>query len=316
MDITVSLCTYNNCELLNRALRSLVECDKPADARWELVVVNNRCTDSTDSVVESFLDSLPLVYVHEETPGLSAARNASIGAASGKLMLFTDDDVRVSPGWIRAYWDAYRETKGAHYYGGPIECEYPGYTPDAEILELAPLSVRGIDYGPDSGEVPPNTEFIGPNWACSRSAIDQAGSFDEARGLNSDHKRSRTGEESDLMRRLRARGVHPYYVPGAHLYHNVPENKSTVAHLADRTFAYGYTLAQDRAAKFSGPRIGPVPKWLLRALLSQAGRYALQRLLCRRGLPERIELSRLHGALIGHWEMRSQRTSGNQTNCW
>src|SRR5215468_10336357 len=41
-------------------------------------------------------------YVLERKPGLSNARNSGLAAASNDLVGFTDDDVRVDPGWASA----------------------------------------------------------------------------------------------------------------------------------------------------------------------------------------------------------------------
>ena len=41
-------------------------------------------------------------YVREARPGLDWARNRAIAEAAGEMIAFTDDDVEVDPGWIRA----------------------------------------------------------------------------------------------------------------------------------------------------------------------------------------------------------------------
>ena len=41
-------------------------------------------------------------YVREGRPGLDWARNRAIAEAAGEVIAFTDDDVEVDPGWIRA----------------------------------------------------------------------------------------------------------------------------------------------------------------------------------------------------------------------
>ena len=53
----------------------------PVGADWELLVVNNNCTDATDAVVASFVDRLPVRRLFEATPGLSTARNLAVREA-------------------------------------------------------------------------------------------------------------------------------------------------------------------------------------------------------------------------------------------
>ena len=60
MLITVAICTLNRAESLRRTLKSLAAMQVPDDLDWEVVVVNNGCTDHTDDVIEAFADRLPI----------------------------------------------------------------------------------------------------------------------------------------------------------------------------------------------------------------------------------------------------------------
>jgi glycosyltransferase involved in cell wall biosynthesis len=106
IDLTVMICTWNNAVQLDRTLTSFGSCRIPAGITWEVIVVNNDCSKTTDSVVANHLGTLPVVLVHEPLPGLSRARNRGLQAARGKLVVFTDDDVTVREGWLEAYWEA------------------------------------------------------------------------------------------------------------------------------------------------------------------------------------------------------------------
>lgn len=71
---------------------------------WELVVVDNGCTDRSMRTVESFRDRLaPLRIVDASSRrGLGRARNAGASAARGELLAYCDADDVVSPGWLSA----------------------------------------------------------------------------------------------------------------------------------------------------------------------------------------------------------------------
>ena len=64
---------------------------------------------------------------------------------------------------------------------------------------------------------------------------------DESRGLDAGSRRVRVGEETDLMRRLQAAGACAVYLPDALLDHHVPEEKTTLTHVAQRAQAAAYT---------------------------------------------------------------------------
>ena len=51
MIATVAICTWNRAALLDRTLARFLALVPPSGATWELLVVNNNCTDETDEVV-------------------------------------------------------------------------------------------------------------------------------------------------------------------------------------------------------------------------------------------------------------------------
>jgi GT2 family glycosyltransferase len=95
----VIVCTIGRKDVLLRTLRSLarMQCDD-----FEIVVVDNR-PDSADTLtlVEDFESPVPVRYVAESRPGLSAARNAGIAAtADAAYVAFVDDDVVADTRWL------------------------------------------------------------------------------------------------------------------------------------------------------------------------------------------------------------------------
>src|ERR1700738_3055719 len=95
--VSVAICTWNRARLLGQTLESFVRLRIPEGVSWELLVVNNNCTDDTDAVIERHAGSLPIRRLYEPTPGKSYAHNLAIAEAQGDLVLWTDDDVIVDP---------------------------------------------------------------------------------------------------------------------------------------------------------------------------------------------------------------------------
>ncbi len=103
MHISVVICTWNRADELRTTLDSLTQLVIPPGCTWELIVVNNGCTDETNAVIAEFEARLPIRSLFEGELGLSRARNRRAAAAQGDLILFTDDDVTVEAGWLEAY---------------------------------------------------------------------------------------------------------------------------------------------------------------------------------------------------------------------
>jgi GT2 family glycosyltransferase len=274
VDVSVIICSWNRSRRLALTLAAIAEGQAGSAPEWELVLVNNNCTDDTDAAAEAFRERLPLVYVHEPLQGLSRARMAGLAAAKGELIVFTDDDVNPWPGWLDAYWAAYREQGEGFFFGGPIQCEYESGPPAAALLPVAPPSVAGLTYGDAARPLARWEYFFGPNWACARKPIMLAGGFDLSKGLNPSLGRVCVGEENDLMDRLRGLGMDGWYVPGAGLRHFVPAAKCTLRHIVARAEATGRYRAQSYAPEPGQLLVGGVPLVFFRQALGQLARAA------------------------------------------
>jgi glycosyltransferase involved in cell wall biosynthesis len=147
--VSVLICTHNRAALLDRTLAGLAGLRVPDGVALEVVVVDNRSTDDTPAVIERHADRLPIVHVHEPELGLSYARNTAVARATGELLLWTDDDVMVSPDWLSAFVEAARRWPDAAFFGGPIAPDFEG-TPPVWVLRnlahlLRPYSLLELD---------------------------------------------------------------------------------------------------------------------------------------------------------------------------
>src|SRR5947199_7501016 len=99
MQFSVVIPTYNRAAELRETLASLAKITSPGT--WEVVVVDNNSPDTTRRVVTEAATNFPveLRYLFEPQVGRSAALNAGIKAAHGKIVATTDDDVRFEPDW-------------------------------------------------------------------------------------------------------------------------------------------------------------------------------------------------------------------------
>ena len=133
IDITMMICTnWNNPVRLGLTLAAFGNCRIPAGITWEILVVNNDGSETTDGVVARHRGTLPIVLAHEPLAGLSRARNRGLRTARGKLIVFTDDDVTVDGGWLDASL-------------GGLRCQVrllPGRSDQEPVRRTAPRSPR------------------------------------------------------------------------------------------------------------------------------------------------------------------------------
>lgn len=87
MDISVVIPTYNRCELLRRALLSVIAQTLPPT---EIIVIDDGSSDATAVMIH---DEFPQVsYYCQENAGVSSARNLGIYHATGNWIALLDSD--------------------------------------------------------------------------------------------------------------------------------------------------------------------------------------------------------------------------------
>ncbi len=94
IQVSVIICCYNSEQRIGLTLESLLAQQFNDAVNWEVVIVDNNCTDKTVEVAQTVWesDTVQLRVVKESTPGLSAARDRGVAESLGEYILFCDDD--------------------------------------------------------------------------------------------------------------------------------------------------------------------------------------------------------------------------------
>lgn len=258
---TVAICTWNRARLLARTLETFTRLDIPTSASWELIVVNNRCTDDTDDVIASFEGRLPIRRVYEERPGLSAARNRVLSEFKGERLIFTDDDVETDRGWIRSLLETFEEWRADVVFGRSrplwLSKQPAWFGPDfAGQFAL-------LDYGPTAFVVTdPRHEFFGVNVAFTRAAALKLGAYNESMGVVGTGGGG--GEDTEMFARARGYGMRVVYQAGAIVSHMIPPERTTRRRQRELAWRGGRANLQLLTGTFSGPSLLGVPRYLFR----------------------------------------------------
>jgi GT2 family glycosyltransferase len=103
--VTVAVCTRDRTEDLRQCLDSLNDLDYPA---LDILVIDNAPrNDDTEQLARTTFPGIR--YVLEPRPGLDWARNRAITEARGEIIAYTDDDVVVDPGWVKALVETFNQ---------------------------------------------------------------------------------------------------------------------------------------------------------------------------------------------------------------
>ena len=170
--ISVILCTYNRDKYIYNVLKSVAENDFP-HSEYEIVLVNNNSTDTTESECQRFVADYPDIafrYCVEKSQGLSYARNCGIRQSAGDLLVYVDDDATVNKEYLGTYARFFAEHPDAVAAGGPILPVYETEEP-AWMTHYTRQLITGKLYLGDRQREFPRGAFPGGGNACYRKRV-------------------------------------------------------------------------------------------------------------------------------------------------
>ena len=206
MKISVVIPTHNRADALDRTLSNLSK--QEFEEAWEVIVVNNLCTDDTDSVVNNRSFPVPLQLVHrDDIPGPSAARNAGAAHASGTYLLFMDNDILVEPDFLKRHLRSLDRHPGYWIVGQVVNL------PEMEATPFGRYRKSLFPLVPPEEEVRETEAITGQTLSMPRADFEALHGFDESFFVAS-------GEDRELLMRAKRKGIKLLLDPGIVVLHN------------------------------------------------------------------------------------------------
>ncbi len=182
--VTVAVCTRDRTEDIQLCLDAICKLDYP---NLDILVVDNAPqTDATKALIED--NYAQVRYVRELRPGLDWARNRAILEAKGEIIAYTDDDVVVDAGWVKAIAQTFAENENIMAVTGLI-VPYELETEAQVLFEEYGGFGKGFtykEYYVPAGEKMPwwmagaGQYGAGANMAYRRTVFGEIGGFDPA----------------------------------------------------------------------------------------------------------------------------------------
>ena len=128
LSVTVVVAVRNEQRTVNTLLESLVRQDYPREL-LEIIIVNDNSTDRTPVTVSEFMEKhrepagISMRLLFNPFPGKKKAIRLGVSRAAGELILTTDADCTVAPGWVRAHVAEYERGQN----GNPITHTFSGH---------------------------------------------------------------------------------------------------------------------------------------------------------------------------------------------
>jgi glycosyltransferase involved in cell wall biosynthesis/predicted DCC family thiol-disulfide oxidoreductase YuxK len=216
-DVSIVVSTHNRADMLRQCVEALEHQDS-GPWSYEIIIVDNASTDGTAGVIADLLaHGAPILALREPRAGVSHGRNTGVGAARGRIVAFTDDDIRVAPDWVSRIARAFEDEPGVECIGGPVRPLWSARPPAwLDRRHWSPLSVT--DYGDEPFEINADHPrcLLTSNMAFRRAALDRIGGFSPEFPRSQDH---------ELQIRFWLNGGRARYVPDLVVHTVVPESR-------------------------------------------------------------------------------------------
>lgn len=242
MRASIIIPTRNRRDSLRRCLTALGRQEYP---EFEIIVVSDGASDGTAEMVRGEFGDVR--FFQQAWLGQVVARNRGIEAATGDLLVFTDDDCLAPPGWLAAH-AAHHADPRVGAVGGPLVPVRPSFFDRVTIARYRREHEQLLRIGHITGW----ERLLTGNLSFRRDVLEQLGPFDEG---------FRSGSDADQVRRICRAGYVVVSDPALALSHL--KRYDLVMFLAERFRKASGSLMTDvkegtlRARRFV-PMIDPV----------------------------------------------------------
>jgi cellulose synthase/poly-beta-1,6-N-acetylglucosamine synthase-like glycosyltransferase len=179
--VSVIIPARNEEATLERCITALKGLDYPAEL-LQIIIVNDRSTDATGSVLDHAAASFSELMVvhrvdttaHPNLRGKPGALQEGIDHASGDILLFTDADCAVPPGWVRSMAAPFRASSVGMVCSFTA-VEGPSFfdiLQDVEWMYTQSMARAGVNHGIPLG-------CFGNNLAIRRNVYESLGGYEQ-----------------------------------------------------------------------------------------------------------------------------------------
>jgi GT2 family glycosyltransferase len=229
----IGLCTYNRGRKILQTLEALDRQDLLGGRISGLVVVDNRSTDDTASVVDEFARGsvIPTRRIHEPEPGKSAAMRRLFRDTTEPIIVMIDDDCLPDPAWAASLVRRFDHSPACGAVGGRVRIVWVDGSTKLALKYQRTLGEQNLG---DQAKLldDPASFLMGASLAVRRDAVLRSGWMEDA---TLDCRRGpllECGEDAELELLIRRAGFEVWYEPASTMGHLIPASRTTSRYLA------------------------------------------------------------------------------------
>lgn len=238
--VSIIICCYNSSSRIKEVLKYLFNQQNIDSILWEIIIVNNCCTDNTNEVVYSIIPTTPNIdirIVNEKNPGLINARIKGISIAKYEYLLFCDDDNLLCKTYVKGIFDIMSSDNKIGACGGiGIElikdCKKPNWFDQFKNNYAVGSQIRD-----------PQTALYGAGMCIRGSAIkkiNDKGFIPFLTGRKGNQLLA--GDDSEIICALRLSGYRLIASDKLIFWHILPSNRLSEEYLKKMALGFGMTM--------------------------------------------------------------------------
>ena len=196
---------FNRPNEIKELLQSLVS--QTFTKPFEIVIVEDGSTNSSEGIVETFNDSLNISYFKKKNSGPGDSRNYGMERATGNYFIVLDSDCILPPNYLKEV-ERSLDKNFVHCYGGP-DAAHESFTITQKAINYAMTSI--FSTGGIRGGKSLITKFQPRsfNMGISKEVFKKVGGYGKIH----------PGEDPDLTIRIWKAGYETKLIPEAFVYH-------------------------------------------------------------------------------------------------
>ena len=168
--LSIVMCVFQNKHLTVQSVENLLDTDIP----FELIVIDNGCTDGTDEYLET---KNITVITNPVNVSIMPAWNQGLKETKGDFVMFTCNDMIVHYSNARKMLQVFDDPEVYCVTTEFTHLEYPlDWWEQAQRKLDEPLTYKII--GPPMPPNPPDDQMMGGHFIVNRKGLDELGSFD------------------------------------------------------------------------------------------------------------------------------------------
>ncbi|MCZ4320091.1 glycosyltransferase [Aequorivita viscosa] len=196
---------FNRPQEVKELLESFVDLD--FETSFEIVIVEDGSTETSEKVVEQFSEKLSISYYFKQNSGPGDSRNYGMKRAKGNYFIILDSDCLLPSHYLTTV-ETFLQSNFYHCFGG-ADAAHESFTPLQKAINYTMTSF--FTTGGIRGNIKSVTNFEPRsfNMGISREAFLKTGGYSKIH----------PGEDPDLSQRISKAGFNTKFLPNAYVYH-------------------------------------------------------------------------------------------------